>query len=238
MYLPVRPLVDVKVFRVLQHAINTSKAAPKVSLIPLTLLRLRVCSLMIWNDHSISCLDTAAGLVLGHSSRAGGGKPPRTPPSSTPLRAGSQILSRAWTQQTCRRGTPPPDTPLRARPLVLGHIFIYQTSTFQNLEMDKHHEVAVFLFPNFGKLESLENMLLLLQPLWVTVLSLVQTKGNKDDRSAQAVQDESSLSPAATRAGFSMAPRPQVGNVHNSHSVAATIRPSEVRNHTRVTLLR
>ena len=50
-------------------------------------------------------------------------------------------------------------------------------------------------------------MLLLLQPLWVTVLSLVQAEGNKD------VQDEASLSPAATRAGFSMAPRPQVGNV-------------------------
>ena len=71
---------------------------------------------------------------------------------------------------------------------------------------------------------------LLLQPLWVTtVLSLVQTKGNKDDRSAQAVQDEAFLSPAATRAGFSMAPRPQVDNVHSSHSVAAAIRPPEVR---------
>ena len=71
-------------------------------------------------------------------------------------------------------------------------------------------------------------MLLLLQPLWVTVLSLVQAEGNKDDRSAQAVQDKASLSPAATRAGFSMAPRPQVGNVHSNHSVAATIRPPEV----------
>ena len=58
---------------------------------------------------------------------------------------------------------------------------------------------------------------------------LVQAKGNKDDRSAQAVQDEASLSPAATRVGFSMAPRPQVGKVHSSHSVAATIRPLEVR---------
>ena len=71
-------------------------------------------------------------------------------------------------------------------------------------------------------------MLLLLQPLWVTVLSLVQAKGNKDDRSTQAVQDKASLSPAATRAGFSMAPRPQLGNVHSSDSVAATIRPPEV----------
>ena len=61
------------------------------------------------------------------------------------------------------------------------------------------------------------------------IIALVQAKRNKDDRSAQAVQDEASLSPAATRAAFSMAPRPQVGNVHSSHSVAATIRPPEVR---------
>ena len=100
---------------------------------------------------------------------------------------------------------------------------------FQNLEMDKHFDVAVCPFPDFGKLEILENILLLLQPLWVTVLSLVHAKGNRDDRSAQAVQDEASLTPAATRAGFSTAPRPQVGNAHGSHSVAATIRPPEVR---------
>ena len=45
----------------------------------------------------------------------------------------------------------------------------FQTSTFQNLEMDKHLKVAVCPFPNFEKfgklesLESLENMILLLQ---------------------------------------------------------------------------
>ena len=72
-------------------------------------------------------------------------------------------------------------------------------------------------------------MLLLLQPLWVTVLSLVQARGNKDDISAQTVQDEASLSPAATRAGFSMAPRLQIGNMHSNPSVAVTIRPPEVR---------
>ena len=38
--------------------------------------------------------------------------------------------------------------------------------------------------------------------LWFTA------KINKDERSAQAVHDEASLSPAATRAGFSTAPRP------------------------------
>ena len=52
------------------------------------------------------------------------------------------------------------------------------------------------LFVHFTILENwkLENMLLLLQPLWVIVLSLVHAKGNKDDRSAQAVQYEASKS--------------------------------------------
>ena len=35
LYSPVRPLVDLKVFRVLQRAINTSKASPNVSLTPI-----------------------------------------------------------------------------------------------------------------------------------------------------------------------------------------------------------
>ena len=79
----------------------------------------------------------------------------------------------------------------------------FQISTFRNFEIDKHLEVLVCPFPNFG------NMLLMVQPLWwFTVLSLVTAKGNKDDRSVQAVQDEASLSPAATRAEFSTAPRP------------------------------
>ena len=56
----------------------------------------------------------------------------------------------------------------------------------------------------------------------------MQVEGNKDDKSAQDVQDEAFLSPTATRAGFSMAPRPQVGNVHSNHCVVATIRPPEV----------
>ena len=34
-YSPVRPLVDVEVFRVLQRATNTSKAGPNVSLNPI-----------------------------------------------------------------------------------------------------------------------------------------------------------------------------------------------------------
>ena len=47
-------------------------------------------------------------------------------------------------------------------------------------------------------------MLLLLQHLRITVLSLVHAKGNKDDRSGQAVQDEASLTPAATREGVKL----------------------------------
>ena len=34
-YSPVRPLVDVNVFRVLQYAINTSKAGPNAALTPI-----------------------------------------------------------------------------------------------------------------------------------------------------------------------------------------------------------
>ena len=98
--------------------------------------------------------------------------------------------------------------------------------------MDKHYEIAVCSFPNFGELESWKvwktcscccNPFRLQTCLWCR-----PSEGNRDDRSAPAVQDEASLSPAATRAGFSMAPRPQVGNMHSSHSVAATIRPPEV----------
>ena len=37
------------------------------------------------------------------------------------------------------------------------------------------------------------------------------------------------LSYRQRQAAFSMGPRTQVGNVHSSHSVAATIRPPEVR---------
>ena len=72
-------------------------------------------------------------------------------------------------------------------------------------------------------------MLLLLQPLWVYSPVWVEAEENKDDRLTQAVQNEASLSPAATRAGFLTVPRPQVGNAHGSHIVAATIRPPEVR---------
>ena len=74
-----------------------------------------------------------------------------------------------------------------------------------------------------------------------TVLPWTTAKENKDDRLAQAVQNEASLSPATTKAGFSTAPRPQISNAHGSHSTTtATIRPPEVEedcNHTRAALL-
>ena len=89
--------------------------------------------------------------------------------------------------------------------------------------------LSISKFWKVGKLESLENMLLLLQPLCLGNSPIFGAGPKKDDRSAQAVQDGASLSPAATRVGCSVAPRPPVGNVDSSHSVAATIRPSEVR---------
>ena len=46
----------------------------------------------------------------------------------------------------------------------------------------------------------------------------IKARKNKD-RSAQSVQDEASLSPAATRAGFSSAPRPQISIAHGIRSV-------------------
>ena len=94
----------------------------------------------------VSCLDTVAVLggetprtppsstgcllshstciVFGHSNRAGGGDPSGTPPSSTPLGAGSQILSRAWTQQMCRGGTPPGPPPSSTPPRAGTHIYL------------------------------------------------------------------------------------------------------------------
>ena len=60
-------------------------------------------------------------------------------------------------------------------------------------------------------------MTMLLQPPY-TVLSRFTEKEYKD-RSAQSVQDEASLSPAATRAGFSSAPRPQISIAHGIRGV-------------------
>ena len=45
----------------------------------------------------------------------------------------------------------------------------FQISTFQKMEIDEHLEIPACPFPKFGifgKFASLENMLLLLEPLW------------------------------------------------------------------------
>ena len=104
---------------------------------------------------------------------------------------------------------------------------------FKILEMDKHLGVAICPFPNFGKFGKHAPDVATLPPLWgFTVLSLVTAQPRETRMIGQlklSVQDEASLTPAATRAGFSTAPRPQVDNAHDSHSVAATIRSPEVR---------
>ena len=55
-------------------------------------------------------------LVLGYSSRAGGGNPPPDPPIEHRLFAHSQYLSDAWTQQPCRGGVTPPGPPPSSTP--------------------------------------------------------------------------------------------------------------------------
>ena len=69
-----------------------------------------------------------------------------------------------------------------------------------------------------GKLESLENTPL---PAVATLVHspLPITARENKDRSAQSVQDQASLSPAATRAGFSSPPRPQISIAHGIRSV-------------------
>ena len=47
----------------------------------------------------------------------------------------------------------------------------------------------------------------------------ITARENKD-RSAQSVQDQASLSPAATRVGFSSPPRPQISIAHGIRSVS------------------
>ena len=85
--------------------------------------------------------------------------------------------------------------------------------------MHEHLEVDACLFPHCGKLESWEfgkHAPAVATPVHSPLL--ITAKENKD-RSAQSVQDEASLSPAATRAGFSSAPRPQISIAHGIRSV-------------------
>ena len=92
-------------------------------------------------------------------------------------------------------------------------------STFHNVEMDKHLEVGARPFPHCGKWKvgkfgkhAPAVATLVHSPLPITA------RENKD-RSAQSVQDQASLSPAATRAGFSSPPRPQISITHGIRSV-------------------
>ena len=48
---------------------------------------------------------------------------------------------------------------------------------FENRQAPRGRGLFIFKFGKFGKLKVLESMLLLLQPLWVTILSLVHAKG-------------------------------------------------------------
>ena len=78
--------------------------------------------------------------------------------------------------------------------------------SFRNLEMDN---ASRSLFVYFQILESWKvgkfgkHASAVATPLGNSPVFLVQAKGNKDDRSAQAVQDRASLTPAETRADFS-----------------------------------
>ena len=86
--------------------------------------------------------------------------------------------------------------------------------------MDKHLEFGACPFPpcgkwkvgKFGKHAPAVATLVLHSPLPITAR---ETK----DKSAQSVQDEAFLSSAATRAGFSSPPRPQISIAHGIRSV-------------------
>ena len=94
------------------------------------------------------------------------------------------------------------------------------------------------LFVYFQILESLESWQVwkvwktcscCCNPFGFTALFLVIAKENKDDRSAQTVQDEASLSPAAKERASRRPQDPKLAMRHASHSVAAMIRSTEVR---------
>ena len=86
--------------------------------------------------------------------------------------------------------------------------------------MEKHLEVGACPFPHCGKWKvgklgkhAPAVATLVHSPLPITA------RENKYNRSAQSVQDQASLSPAATRAGFSSPKRPQNSIAHGIRSV-------------------
>ena len=108
----------------------------------------------------------------------------------------------------------------------------FPLTKFRNGQASQGRRLSISNFGTFGKLESWKKNGKH-APAGATPLGNSPAKANKDDVSAhQAVQDEAFFSSAATRGGFSTATRPHVDNLHGSHSVAATIRPPEVRRTT------
>ena len=85
--------------------------------------------------------------------------------------------------------------------------------------MDKHLEVGACPFPHCGKWKV--GKFGKHAPVVATLVHspLPITARENKDRSAQSVQDQASLSPAATRAGFSSLPRPQISIAHGIRSV-------------------
>ena len=93
--------------------------------------------------HSTGCLlSHSTCLVIGHSSRAEGGNPPRTPPSSTGCLLSHSTWSRAWTQQPCRGGKPPPGPPPSSTPPGAGSQ-IYLLIFNKTSEEDDTREIDV-----------------------------------------------------------------------------------------------
>ena len=87
------------------------------------------------------------------------------------------------------------------------------------METDKHLEVGACPFPHCGKWKvgkfgkhAPAVATLVHSPLPITA------RENKD-RPAQSVQDQASLSPAATRADFSSPPKPKINIAHGIRSV-------------------
>ena len=107
--------------------------------------------------------------------------------------------------------------------------------------MDEQLEVADRPFPNSGKLEKVWKTcsFMLLQPLWGAQFCLGLNQGKKDDRSAQTVQDEASLSPAATRAllGGAETPNWQCARQSQRFGDDPAAGGEEDCNHTRAALL-
>ena len=156
-------------------------------------------------------------LICHQEKRTFGGWRTSSRDFATHFRVSYDILRSSWKRSSpCFPYVPTTVVVLkgRIRPLKKFEKFgifskLSKLSNFPRSTMWKWTSTSRSVFVHFhivesGKLESLENTPLLLQP---------------KDRSAQYVQDQASLSPAATRAGFSSPPRPQISILHGIRSV-------------------